>query len=163
MLPIFWPSIPTSLPTPTFDPSLAISKGTRTERVRMMAWAGTHSTLNHHTSHSLLPTPCNPNTLLTNLTLLNNFYHPPLALVSTLTPTPWQMAFNPPLPTWLPLLLPLPTQPQTRKSPNRKAIRMTRKARHRLRQRQGPLTPTSLVPLGLALLNCTFIATSMAG
>ncbi len=33
----------------------------------------------------------------------------------------------------------------------------------RLRRRQGHSTPTSLVPLCLALLNCTFIATSMAG
>ncbi len=32
-----------------------------------------------------------------------------------------------------------------------------------LRLRQGHLTPTSLVPLCLALLNCTSIATSMAG
>ncbi len=36
----------------------------------MLAWEGTHSTLNHHTSHTLLPTPCNPITLLTNLTSL---------------------------------------------------------------------------------------------
>ncbi len=48
--------------------------------------------------HTLLPTPCNPITLLTNLNLLNNSYHPPLALVSTLNPTPWQMVFTPTLP-----------------------------------------------------------------
>jgi hypothetical protein len=37
MLPTSWPSIPTSLPTPTFDPSLATSKGLRTERAKMKA------------------------------------------------------------------------------------------------------------------------------
>ncbi len=33
--------LPTSLPIPTFDPSLATSKGTKTERARMMASEGT--------------------------------------------------------------------------------------------------------------------------
>jgi hypothetical protein len=48
----------------------------------------------HHTPNTLLPMPCNRITLLTNLTLLNNFYHPPLALGSTLIPTPWPMVFT---------------------------------------------------------------------
>ncbi len=91
----------------------------------------------------------------------HQFLPSPLALSSTLTPTPWPMVFTL---TLLPLLpLPLPTHPQTRKAADRKATRKTRKTRHRLRQRQGHLTPTSLVPLCLALLNCTSIATSMAG
>jgi hypothetical protein len=83
MLPTFWASISTSSPIPTFDPSLATSKSTRTERARMMAWEGTHFTQlspNHHTPNTLLPMPCNPFTLLTNPTLLDDFYHPPLAL-----------------------------------------------------------------------------------
>jgi hypothetical protein len=88
------------------------------------------------------------------------FLPPPLALISTLTPTRWPMVFTLTLP---PLPLPLPTHPQTRKTTDRKEIRKTRKARHRLRRRQGHLTPTSLVPLCLVLLNCTFVATSMAG
>jgi hypothetical protein len=115
----------------------------------------------HHTPNTLLSMPCNSITLLTNLTLLNNFYQPPLALDSTTTPTPWPMGFTLIIPPLLPL--PLPTQPQTRKATDRKATNKTRKARHRLRQRQGHLTPTSLVPLCLALLNCTSITTSMAG
>jgi hypothetical protein len=57
--------------------------------------------------NTLLPMPCNPITLPTNPTLLNNFYHPPLALGSTLTPTPWPMVFFHTLPRLLPLLLPL--------------------------------------------------------
>ncbi len=36
-----WPSIPTSSPTPAFDPSRETLKGTRAERVRMMGWEGT--------------------------------------------------------------------------------------------------------------------------
>jgi hypothetical protein len=77
-------SAPTSSPNPHYDPSPAMSKGTRTERARMMAWEGTQSTQlppHHHTPNTLLPTPCNHSTLLTNLILLNNFYHPP--------PWPW--------------------------------------------------------------------------
>ena len=89
------------------------------------------------------------------------FLPPPLALVSTPTPTLWQMVTTLTPPPLLPLRL--PPQPQTRKATDRKAIRKTRKARHSLRKRQGHLTPTSLVPLCLALLNCTIIATSMAG
>jgi hypothetical protein len=115
--PTCWANTPTSSPTPTFDASLATSKGTRTERARMMAWEGTHFTQlspHHHTPNTLLPTQCNPITLPTNLTLLNNFYHPPLALGSTLTPTPWPMGFTLPLPSLLPQ--PLPTYPQTRKA-----------------------------------------------
>ncbi len=158
-------STPTSSPTPPFDPSRAMSKGTKMGRARMMAWEETQSTQlrpHHYTPNTLLPMPCNPITLLTNLTLLNNFYHPPLALGSTLTPTPWPMGFTLTLPPLLPL--PLPTHPQTRKATDKKATRKARKARHRLiRQRQGHLTPTSLVPLCLALLNCISIATSMAG
>jgi hypothetical protein len=84
----------------------------------------------HHTPNTLLPMPCNPITLLTNLTLLHNFYHPPL--VSTLTPYPWSMGFTLTLPPLLPLSL--PTHPQTRKATDRKATKKTRKARHRLRR-----------------------------
>ncbi len=53
-----------------------------------------------HTPTTLLPMPCNPITLPTNPPLLNHFYHPPLALVSILTPTPWPMVFihTPPTP-----------------------------------------------------------------
>jgi hypothetical protein len=36
-----WASIPTSSPTPPFDPSRETSKGTRTERARMLGWEGT--------------------------------------------------------------------------------------------------------------------------
>ncbi len=39
--PTCWPNTPTSSPTPTFDPSRAMSKGTRTGPARMMAWEGT--------------------------------------------------------------------------------------------------------------------------
>jgi hypothetical protein len=86
---------------------------------------------------------------------------PPPGLGFNPYPTPWPMVFTLTLTPLLPL--PLPTHPQTRKATDKKAIRKPRKARHRLRQRQGHLTPTSLVPLCLTLLNCTFIATSMAG
>jgi hypothetical protein len=100
--------------------------------------------------------------------LPQQFLPPPPGLGFNPYPYPMANGFYPSAmgftPTLLPLLpLPLPTHPQTRKATDRKAVRKTRKARHRLRQRQGHLTPTSLVPLCLALLNCTFIATSMAG
>jgi hypothetical protein len=117
----------------------------------MMAWEGTHLTQifpNYHTPNTPLPMLCSPITLLNNLTLLHNFYNPPLALVSTLTPTPWPMVFTLTLPPLL--LLPLPTHPQTRKATVRKEIRLTRKARHRLRQRQGHLTPTSFILTSLS-------------
>ena len=61
----------------------------------MMAWEGTHSTLNHHTPHTLLQMLCSPFTLPNNSTLLTNSYLPPLALVSTPTPTPWPMVSTP--------------------------------------------------------------------
>jgi hypothetical protein len=163
-LPTLGASTPTSSPTPPFDPSRAMSKGTKMGRARMMAWEGTQSTQlppHHHTPNTLLQMPCNPVTLLTNPTLLNNFYHPSLALGSTLTPTTWPMVFILSLPPLLLLLLPLPTHPQTRKATDRKATRKTRKARHRLRKRQRHLIPISLAPLCLALRNCTSSATSM--
>ena len=118
---------------------------------------------NHHTPSTLPQTQCNPITLNPNHTLLNNFYPPPLALGTTLTPTPWPMVFILTLPPLLPLLLILPPHPQTRKATDRKATSKTRKTRPRLRQRQAHLTPTYPVPFCLALLNCTSIATSMAG
>jgi hypothetical protein len=89
------------------------------------------------------------------------FIPPPPGLGFNPYPYPMANGFTLTLPPLLPL--PLPTHPQTRKATDRKEIRKTRKARHRLRQRQGHLTPISLVPLCLALLNCTFIAASMAG
>jgi hypothetical protein len=92
--------------------------------------------------------------------------HQPYPSQQFLPPPPWPWFQPLPLPhgQWF---LPLPfhrcchcaPHPQT----DRKAIKKTRKARHRLRQRQGPLTSTSHVPLCLALQNCTSIATSMAG
>ena len=115
----------------------------------------------HHTPNTLRPTPCNLITLPTNLILLNKSYHPPLALGLTPTPTPWPIVFTLTLPPLLPLRL--PPHPQTRQATDRKAIRKTRKARHRLRLRQGPLTPTSLLPLCLALPNCTSIASHFHG
>jgi hypothetical protein len=87
----------------------------------------------------------------------HQFLPPPLlALGSTPTPTPWPMVS-----THTPL--PLHRHPQTRKATNSKARNKARKARHRLKRRRGPLTIPSLAPLCLALQNCTFIATTMAG
>jgi hypothetical protein len=47
---------------------------------------------------------------------------PPLALGSTLTPTPWRMVFT----LTLPQLLPLPNHPQTRKATDKKVTKKTR-------------------------------------
>ncbi len=70
------------------------------------------------------------------------FLQPPPGLGFNPYPTPWPMVFTFTLTPLL--LLPLPTHPQTRKATDRKAIRKTRKAKHRLRQRQGLLTPINL-------------------
>jgi hypothetical protein len=107
--PTCWANTPTSSPFPTFDPSLATSKGTRTERARMMAWEGTHLTQifpHHHTPNTLLPTQCNPIILPANLTLLNNIYHPPgLGFNPYPYPMEWPMVFTL---TLTPLLPPSP-------------------------------------------------------
>jgi hypothetical protein len=93
------------------------------------------------------------------------FLPPPPGLGFNPYPYPMANGYYPYPPPLLPLRLPLrlPPQPQTRKATDRKALRKTRKVRHSLKEREGHLTPTSLVPLCLALLNCTIIATSMAG
>ena len=82
----------------------------------MMAWEGTHFTqpfLNHHTPNTLLQMLCSLFTFPTTRTLLNNSYHPPLALGSTPTPTPWPMVFTLTLPQLLPPRLPRQERQQT--------------------------------------------------
>ncbi len=85
-------------------------------------------------------------------------------------PPPHGLGFNPyPYPmangfTHTPLPRPLPRpQPQTRKATDSKARNKARKARHRLKTRQGPLTIPYLALLCRVLQNCIFIATTMAG
>ncbi len=95
---------------------------------------------------------CSSFTLPNNRTLLNNSYHPPLALVSTPTPTPWPMVI-----TLTPPPAPAPSPPDKEGNKKDKKVQTPPKAK------TGTLTTISLVPLCLALQNCTSIATSMAG
>ena len=88
------------------------------------------------------------------------FLPPPPGLGYNPYPHPMANGFYPYSPLATALLLPLP---QTIKATDREATKETRKTRPSLRKRRAHLTPIYPVPLCLALLNCTSIATSMAG
>jgi hypothetical protein len=145
MQPTFWASIPTSSHIPTFDPSLATSKGTRTERARMMAWEGNQSTPllpHHHTPNALLPMPCNPFTLLTNSTLLNNFYHPTPGLGFHPYPYPMANGFHP---SPSPAVAPAPAySPSDKKGNRQKGNKKDNKGQTLPKAKTG--TPSSNLP-----------------
>jgi hypothetical protein len=123
MLPTSWASIPTSSPTPPFDPSRETSKGTRTERasVRMGGDLVYPTPPPTFTLNTPLQTPCSLITSNPNHILPTNFYPPLLALGSTLTPTPWPMVS-----THTPAPAPAPSVRQERQQTARQETRQER-------------------------------------
>ncbi len=85
MLPISWASIPTSSPTPPFDPSRGMSKRLETERARMMAYEGT-GTKHTQPPPTIIP-PVSYRKL--NATLLPSTPTIPSSTIFTSPPWPW--------------------------------------------------------------------------
>jgi hypothetical protein len=125
-------------------------------RVRMMAWEGTQSTQlpsHYHTHNTLLPMPCNPITLLTNPTLLNNVYHPTPGLGFNPYPYPMANGFYP-YPPPAPAPAPAPAySPSDKKGNRQKGNKKDKKGQTPPKEKTGTPTASGVREASMAGVN----------